>query len=240
MPERLLIAPVLTYLILAVAPWVLVVGVFGQIPLDLIDATLITLVTVGIFSSAFSAYLVYLLVNRRNNHFGREQAMFGHVLDLLRAKVNPGDVNGQWRLANNYRCYQWLSESSSERSAVMQALLVLIPYLGWFLLMFELLLLTDDWKEHEFREDYMVQEINGTMGMLGLYQLPPRLRLSPVRSRSSAVYLVISIFTLGLAELVWLYLSTSDPYEHFEYHSHLEFPLAGLLGPPKPPTGVLP
>jgi len=236
--ERLLVAPILTYLILAVMPWILL-GAFGQIPLEIVDVILIVLGTVGLFASASSAYLVYLLVNRRNNHFARERAMFGNVLEILRAKVPPSDANGQWRLSNNYRCYQWLGESSGERSAILQALLVLIPYLGWFLLMFELLLLTDDWKEHEFREDYMIQEVKGTLGMLGLYQLPNRLRPSPIRSRNAAVYLILSIFTIGVAELVWLYLSTSDPYEHFEFHSHFEFPLAGLLGPPKPPGGAI-
>src|SRR5437867_440865 len=253
--ERLLVAPILTYVILAVMPWI-VIGAFGQLPVEIIEVILVVLGTVGLFASAFTAYLVYLLVNRRNNHFEREQAMFGNVLEILRAKVPPSDANGQWRLSNNYRCYQWLGESSGERSAILQALLVLtpflgwvllkfgplwvfIPYLGWVLLMFELLLLTDDWKEHEFREDYMIQEVNGTLGMLGLYQLPNRLRPSPIRSRSAAVYLILSIFTLGVAELVWLYLSTSDPYEHFEFHSHFEFPLAGLLGPPKPPAGVV-
>src|SRR6266702_414540 len=192
--ERLLVAPILTYLILAVIPWIFV-GAFGQVPLEIFDAVLIVLVTLGVFASASLGYLVYLIVNRRNNHFAREEAMFGNVLEILRAKVPPSDANGQWRLSNNYRCYQWLGESSGERSAILQALLVLIPYLGWFLLMFELLLLTDDWKEHEFREDYMIQEINGTLGMLGLYQLPNRLRPSPIRSRSAAVYLILSIFT---------------------------------------------
>jgi len=104
--ERLLVAPILTYLILAVMPWI-VIGTFGQTPLEIVDI-LIVLVTVGLFASAFTAYLVYLLVNRRNNHFAREQAMFGNVLEILRAKVPPSDANGQWRLSNNYRCYQWL------------------------------------------------------------------------------------------------------------------------------------
>jgi len=237
--ERWLIAAIANYLVWAVLPWLFFFGIFGLLPVDILNAIILPLEALGFLASACSAYLVYLLINRRNNHFAREQAMFRNVLETIGPKLPANDANGQWRLANNYRCYQWLSDSSGERSAVLESLLVLIPYIGWFLMMFELLLLSDDWKEHELREDYMIQEINGTLSTMGLYLLPSRLRPSPVRFRSSAVYLVLSIFTLGLAELVWLYVSVSDPYEHFEYHSHFEFPLAGLLGPPKSPTGAM-
>jgi len=220
-------------------PWVFLIGILGPVPPDILDIALVIFLFGALFSSAASAYLIYLLVNRRNNHLAREQAMFRDVLDILRPKVPVNDPNAQWRLTNNYRCYQWLSDSSGESSAILRSLLFLIPYVGWVFLMGELLFLTDDWKEHEIREDYMIQEVNGTLGMLGLYTLPNRLRPSSLRFRSSAVYLILSIFTLGLASLVWLYVSISDPYEHFEYHSHFEFPLVGLLGPPKPPAGVV-
>src|SRR5712692_8185930 len=91
--ERLLVPPILTYLILAVMPWI-VIGAFGQTPVEIIDVILIILGSVGLFASSSSAYLVYLLVNRRNNHFAREQAMFGNVLEILRARVSPSDANG--------------------------------------------------------------------------------------------------------------------------------------------------
>src|SRR5712692_3568432 len=91
--ERLLVAPILTYLILAVMPWI-VIGAFGQTPVEIIDVILVVLGTARLFASASSAYLVYLLVNRRNNHFAREQAMFVNVFDVHRAKVPPSDANG--------------------------------------------------------------------------------------------------------------------------------------------------
>ena len=237
--ERWLLAPISNYLIWGILPWTFVIGLFLQLPPDVLGAVRIGLIILGLLASALSAQLVYLLVNRRNNHFAREQATFRNLLDILGPKVPVNDENGQWRLMNNYRCYKWLSEYCGEKSAILQALLTLIPYAGWVILMSELLLLTDDWKEHEIREDYMIQEVNGTLGFLGLYLLPNRLRPSILRFRSSVLFLLLSIFTLGLGTLVWLYLSIRDPYEHFEYHSHFEFPLAGLLGPPKAPTGVV-
>src|SRR5262245_15770712 len=87
--ERLLIGTILTNLQLVFNPLILLNGAFSQFSFEIIDATLIVLVTVGFFSSALSAYFVYLIVNRRNNHLAREQAMFGDVLQLLRAKVQP-------------------------------------------------------------------------------------------------------------------------------------------------------
>src|SRR6266540_2092187 len=190
-----LLAAVGNYLIWATLPWIILLGFVGGVPLAIIGPVLVILGTVGLIASASSAYLVYLLVNRRNTHFAREQAVFGSALDILRTKVRPDDMNAQASLVNNYRYYQWLGETSGEKSAILQSLLTLVPYLGWLFLTFELLPLCDDWKEHEVREDYMIQDVNRTLGLIGSHFLPARLRPSPVRFRSGVLYLILSIVT---------------------------------------------
>lgn len=231
---RWVLAPVGSYLVLGAISLVVFLGVSGLVPFSVLEIVLSVLGTLGLVAFAGTAYLVYLLVNRRNSHFAREQALFGKVLEIIRSKVRPEDASAQASLASNYQCYYWFAQSSGEKSAILQALLTPI---GWILVMFELLFLSEDWKEHEKREDYMIQELNRTLGFLGSYLLPTRLRPSPVRLRDSAVYLVLTIITLGIAELVWLYLSVEDPAEHFEFHSHLEFPLAGLSAQQQTPPG---
>ena len=230
-----LLAPVGNYLLMGAILLVLFLELSGQLPADVFEVVLATLATMTLVAFAATAYLVYLLVNRRNVHFAREQAMFGSVVEILRGKVRPDDANAQASLASNYQCYYWLSERSGERSAILEALLSPV---GWVLMMFELLFLGEDWKEHEKREDYMIQEVNRTLSFLGYYVLPTRLRPSQVRLRDSAVWLVLTLFTLGIAELVWFYNAVEDPLEHFEFHSHLEFPMAGLSAPPKTSPGA--
>ncbi len=227
-PAVWIVLPMANYLVWAIFPWVIFLGVIGGMSITQLSPVLGVLGGAGLLSATASAYVVYMLANRRNTHFAREQALFGGVLAILRARVHPEDTNAQVSLASTHRYHAWLAESSGEKSAILQALLALIPYLGWVCLVLELLLLSDDWKDHEIREDLMVQELNRTLGIMGFTPVPTRLRPSLVRHRSTALLFVLSILTVGLVEIVWLYSSIGDPREHFEFHIHLEGSLASL------------
>ncbi len=227
-PHVWILLPVLNYLFWAALPWVIFLGALSGNSISSYSPVLGSLVAAGLLASVTSAYPVYLLMNRRNTHFAREKALFGEVLAGLGDKVRPEDANAQLSLSSTYRYYAWLAESSGEKSALFQAFLAMIPYVGWLFLLFSLVFLTDDWKEHEKREDFMVQELNKTLSVMGYPAVSARLRQSQVRYRSTALFVLLSIFTLGLVELVWLYLSMGDPREHLEFHNYLEGSLATL------------
>ncbi len=227
LPNSWLLTPIASYVIWAFVA--ALVGTSGILGIGSLAYALTILGLAGFFLSTGTAYLVFRLVNRRNNHFAREQALLWQSLERVRSSVKPIDMNAQMALNWADRNFGRLAETSGERSAVLWALLTLIPYAGWLVLIVVLSFLSDDMNGHKIREENVVQDLNGYFRTVGSPGLPLPLH----RSRHLFVlYAVLSIVTLGVFSLFWLYESMTAPLGHFQYHLALEDSLAKSLLPP--------
>ena len=180
----------------------------------------------GFLSSTLSSYLVYRLVNRRNTHFAREEAFLWKTLDTVKSKTPQTDMRTLLPLSSAEQGLAQLSETGREHSAILWALLTLIPYIGWVAMIYVLAFLSNDIRKHELREDLVLEDLGRVLKTQGGQDLPMRQRRVP--NRSIPLHVLLSIATLCVFLLVWLYQLVKDPQAHFEYHRSFEEVLPGF------------
>ena len=73
-----------------------------------------------------------------------------------------------------------------------------------------------------------LEDISKVLGKCGItFSLPRRTVVLP--DRSFVLYLILTIITLGLFGIYWLYVLLKDPNEHFKHHILVEDQLFGQL-----------
>jgi hypothetical protein len=113
-----------------------------------------------------------------------------------------------------------------ERSAVLFAFLVFLyglPYVGlvgFISLLYSFYFLQRDWRLHDEREYRFFQEIVSACGPLGV---PSSLsHTKGIPKRSTALYIVGAIFTLGIFVIYWVYTLINDPNYHLSEQAQSE------------------
>ncbi len=157
-----------------------------------------------VFSAPFS-YLVYKLVNRRNQHFAREENLLWSTVETTKAKVQQSDMRSQIALASAERDLARLADNGKEHSAVLWALLTLIPYAGWIFLIYVLSFLLSDVRKHELQEDLVLEDLGGIMKTQRGLDLPIRRRRIP--NRPVILYAALSLVGPGVLLSLWINLN---------------------------------
>jgi hypothetical protein len=169
-------------------------------------------------------YLSYSLIKRRNLHFARQNRLFRSLNTALRKVARAKGVIEVER----YSSYIESSLSSSvvlerEKSAAFWAILLIVPVVQIFAFAYILYFLNEDFFLHEQRENYDLSVFGYELQMMGFsftYK-----RQNSVSSRSYALYLILTIITLGLFSIYWDYILIKDPNGHFADQHKIEDPL---------------
>lgn len=198
------------------------------LPAILLHPQLLTLLSIVMFLGfIISVYVLYKLIDRRNKHFKR-QFFFNHALLNLLKKLNErccGRVSE--RIRRLERLLREAEFNESERSA---ALWVILAFLTGILTFYVYHFLTKDFKKHEEREELLVEEVKHCLSELGLTPMV-YVREKSMPRRNTILYFTLSIVTLGVFNLYWLYALTVDPNNHFKEHSRWESELLAILEP---------
>ncbi len=181
----------------------------------------------GFLGTVPVAYLVFLVVNRRNEHFRRSELLLSAAVSQLKMVANPTDTTRVYALNTAERDLSGMSFDEKERSAYLWGLLTMVPYLGGFFLAYALYRVDRDFGKHEFQEFSVIEEIQRGLG----------LPVSPIasqfrrwyRGRNAALFFFLCIATAGLFSAYWLYTSAHAPEAHFQVQSHLEDEVQGML-----------
>jgi len=235
-----LLLPLASYLlwaIFAVALWSAGVG------LGMSDLTLVTsgLGVLGLAASAAAAYLVFRLVNRGNEHSARTRALLLATLSSLEARAGPSGQRALLPLNSAEEGFYKLNRGERERSAVLWALLSLIPFVGWNFLVVAQWRLSRDLEKHSRLEDLVLEDVDRALRSVGTQGIP--VRRVPIRSHDALGITIVTVsiielfsslviglvgsliliyLTVGAFSLFWIDLSMRDPAGHFHYHSQLE------------------
>jgi hypothetical protein len=239
-PTLWLLLPLASYLLWAVLAvvWWSAGGGLGTGDLTLVISGL---GIVGLVASAGGSYVVFRLVNRGNEHSGRTRALLLSALNSLEARAGTSGPQALLSLSSVEGGFSKLVAGESERSAVLWALLSLIPFVGWIFLAVAQWRLSRDLAKHSRLEGLVFEDVDRTLRSVGTQGIP--VRSAPVRPHDTlglivavfSVIVLLSAFVLGAAgalilvyltigafSLFWIDLSIRDPTGHFLYHSQLE------------------
>jgi hypothetical protein len=171
-----------------------------------------------IVSFVVNIILIYKLVRRRNTHFKRQNFLFEDVVAATKALATKKGVDVEVSLSSCDRTVREAKAEETEKGAVLWAILAafLFPAI-WYVWYF----LMKDFYKHERREDGFWEDIGRTLDKTGIKFSVPR-RTEPLSERSFALYLILTIITLGWFGIYWLYVLLKDPNQHFKYHLQVE------------------
>jgi len=195
----------------------------------------------GLAASAAAAYVVFTLVNRGNEHSSRTRALLLGALGSLEARAVLSGQQALLPLNSAEEGFYNLIRGERERSALLWALLSLIPFVGWAFLVVAQWRLSRDLAKHSRLEGLVVEDVDRTLRTVGTQGLPVKhaiirshdalgitiIIVSIIELLSSVVLgfvgsLVLIYLTVGAFSLFWIDLSITDPTGHFHYHSQLE------------------
>jgi flagellar basal body-associated protein FliL len=184
---------------------------------------------VGIGSDILILYFFYMLIRRRNQHFPRQQRFFTDLVTVLRTAANRKSVNVDPTLGSIENAIRQAQTEETDKSAILWVVLMLIPLVNIIAILYVLYFLTKDYYKHERWEDGVLSDVERTLAPMGVQFIFHRNESVP--DRSFILYLIITIVTLGLFGLYWMYILIKDPNNHFKNHAVYEPQLIQLLAP---------
>jgi hypothetical protein len=188
-------------------------------------AFIVLLYGVMIVSFVVNIVFIYRLAKRRNTHFKRQIFLFEDIVAAVKAIATRKGVGVEVGLASCERTVREAKMEETEKNAVLWA--ILSVFLGiaslyvWYFLM-------KDFYKHERREDGFWEDMSKTLDKSGVkFSVPRRTEIMP--ERSFVLYFILSLVTLGLFGVYWVYMLLQDPNRHFRYHTQIEDQLLTTL-----------
>ncbi|MCE4606232.1 MAG: DUF4234 domain-containing protein [Desulfurococcales archaeon] len=156
-------------------------------------------------------YVIYKWIDRMNKHFKRTIIFYKDLADYF-------DEKGLNSRAESMRTIiRQMEIEQTEHGPFLWVILVLIVNI---LLYYVYHFLTKDFYIHNRRELYLWEEASKAMEELGhplmfrsMYSIP---------DRNTVLYFVLSLITMGVFQLYWVYALTVDPNNHFREHMRFE------------------
>jgi hypothetical protein len=217
-----------TYVLWTVLAILFVTGLLQQIPSFSLPVLLGSIFfdattwisLLGLGASMGLAYVVFRVIDRQNKHALRMQEVFSEALKRVRSETSLGQKSALLPLSSAEQDISAMVQRSRERSGILWATLVLIPYLGWIFLIIGLYHLSQTSDFHVQTERLLLEDLERVRGTAGPQQLPVNNQFLP--RRDSTGFLIASLVTIGLFSIFWLYQMVSSPRDHFNYHSDFE------------------
>jgi hypothetical protein len=185
------------------------------------------ILTLGIYA----IYVQYKLIARQQDHFRRMGRFAGDLVRLIaeRAKEtgsaqSSAELVEVRALSDDFQRFQ----RGKERSAALWTILSIVT-LGLAML-YVLYFLNADLVRHQRLEADFIERSSTLLTKLGVGQYPIEVE-HVVPNRNYAVYLLLTVITLGLFELYWVYVRIKDPNEHFKEHERFEDQLIATIRP---------
>lgn len=185
-----------------------------------------TILTFGIYSH----YATYKLVERRHFHAQRRLAFQSYWWHALNARADAAGRRTEVAegLDNLSRIYQQMEayEKRNKREPILWMLLRLVfgpvgAYINHFL--------NKDLRFYDEWESSYAANSEWVMQRLGVPVSVPQ-RRQPVPERSTGLYVLLSIITLGIFAVYWRYTVMTDGNAHFADDAAMEDALTAAIG----------
>ncbi len=172
----------------------------------------------GIAAFIIGLYVLYKWIDRRSNHFKRVRLLYRDILDFLEEK----GVEKEAKKAK--RSLREMESESSDRPAILW---VIISMIFQPVLLYVFHFLTRDFYKHEKNENLLLEDISDAIESAGgEFEFEG---YNTIKDRDTILYIVLTIVTLGLFGLYWIYVITDDPNKHFRESRRAEDRLLNSL-----------
>lgn len=175
------------------------------------------------------AIAIYYLLDRRNNHFKRQQQLYKTLAKYLSTNLTAAPSPNVPKLSQ-------LAEDSmfeeQDRPAGLWAILyVFVTPITSLIVAYDLTL---DMRRHEERQSTYQTALTNALAEFGTQ--PQSLPSPKTHKRDALLYLILTAITAGLFWIYWFYILLKDYNEHFRDQALEEDTVLTLLKPRKPST----
>ncbi len=170
-------------------------------------AILLSFITCGIYGM----YIIYKLVQRRDEHFKRMAAVADSAIAQLRAKAQGREDLIAPELAQLEQARMRMATMAAERGAAIWLLICIFTGIGSFILYY---LLMQDYVEHDAVEAHFFTVMSSALAKLGLAGQAGQ-AVPSVPQREFVTFLLLTIVTCGIYGLYWMYVMIKDFNDHF-------------------------
>jgi len=170
-------------------------------------AILLSIVTCGIYG----IYIIYKLVQRRDEHFKRMAGVVDASIAQLKAKAQgrEGEIAGELSQLEGIRME--MATMAVERGAAIWLLICLFTGIGSLILYY---LLMQDYVKHDQLEAQYFTVMSSALAKLGLTGQAGQ-AVPNVPQREYVTMLLLSIVTCGIYGFYWMYVMIKDFNDHF-------------------------
>lgn len=222
------------------APWKLPPDAIERVRMNMRDReetdavmSFATWFLIGIITAGIAwLYVEYKLIKRRNEHFKRQWKLMESLESILKSIGDSKRADISAALAAMSSARKDSVDNEEEKSAGVWVILSIIT--GSIAGLYVMYFLTVDIYKHFKNQSRFVNALVSGMNSLGVTNvasIPITVESQyEVPSRSFALYLVLTIITLGIFGIYWSYIIFKDYNEHFRTQWRLEDELVQNLG----------
>jgi putative effector of murein hydrolase LrgA (UPF0299 family) len=171
-------------------------------------AILLSIITCGIYG----LYILYKLVQRRDEHFQRMAAVADASIAQLRVKAQGKEDQIAPELAQLEQIRMRMATMSAERGAVIWLLICIFTSIVGYAILYYLLM--QDYVEHDEVEAQFFTIMSGALFKLGLTGQAGQ-AVPSVPHREYVTFLLLTIITCGIYGIYWMYVMIKDFNDHF-------------------------
>ncbi|MHB1390203.1 MAG: DUF4234 domain-containing protein [Thermoleophilia bacterium] len=205
-------------------------------------AFLLSIITCGIYG----LYVIYKLLERRQQHFERMVTFRYHLIQLIKEKAaavgRTEEFAAQIAQLESLHIQMSNRDRSGEKSPALWLVVMLVASVVEFYIFY---FLNDDFRAHESSEQLFMRQAGDTMQQLGMSNQPIVTNLT-VPERNFTTFLILTVVTCGIYGVYWWYTVIVDGNSHFNDHAVWEGQFyalisgqGGAIAPPaaQPPVG---
>ncbi len=192
-------------------PIIVISAVLGFDNIGFFASGMVFVAILGIAGAIIGLFVLYKWIDRRNGHFKRVQLLYENLLDFLSGKGSEEDI----RRAR--RSLREMESESDKKNPVLWIILAIVFWPIWFYIFH---FLTKDFFDHQKRENFVFEDIGKAIESAG-GEFSFR-GYDTIENRNTILYIVLTIITLGLFGLYWIYVITKDPNKHFKESARVE------------------
>ena len=170
-------------------------------------AILLTIITCGIYGW----YIIYKLVQRRDDHFRRMAGVTDSSIQQLRVKAQGREDVIAAELSQLEQIRMQMNTLSAERGAAIWLLIAIFTFgIGYMILYY---LLMQDYVQHDVVEAQFFTLMSSALTKLGLSEQAGQAART-IPDREYVTYLLLSIVTCGIYGIYWMYVMIKDFNDH--------------------------